>query len=109
MNTLLTRTEELILLSVWRLQKEAYGLSIKKGLADLLGKEPSVGAVYVPLERMVKNGFLTTRESDPTDKRGGRRKRFYELTAKGRSALVAVRTVHEKAWAGISELAVNRV
>ena len=107
MNSLLTRTEELILLTVWRLQNDAYGLSIKRGLADLLGKEPSVGAVYVPLERMVKNGFLKTRESDPTDKRGGRRKRFYQLTAKGRSALSAVRSVQEKAWSGIPALVIN--
>jgi len=98
--TLLTRTEELLLLSVWRLQGEAYGLAVRRQMSELLDRNMSVGAVYIPLERMVRKGFLLSEESSPTDKRGGRRKRFYRLSAKGVDALRNVRAVQEKAWAG---------
>ncbi|MCZ6705416.1 MAG: helix-turn-helix transcriptional regulator [Bacteroidetes bacterium] len=102
---LLTRTEELLLLSVWRLQSDAYGLAVRRHMAELLSRNLSVGAIYIPLERLVKKGFLHTRESSPTDKRGGRRKRFYNLSGKGMAALNAVRDVQQKAWSGLPELA----
>ena len=102
---LLTRVEELLLLSVWRLQSDAYGLAVRRHMAELLGKTLSVGAIYIPLERLVKKGFLHTRESRPTDKRGGRRKRFYTLSGKGMAALNAVREVQQKAWSELPDLA----
>ena len=104
---LLSRTEELLLLAVWKLQHEAYGLAIRRHLSALLGRKVSVGAVYVPLERLARRGFLETHESAPTEQRGGRRKRFYRLTAKGVAALNAVKLVHEAAWAGLPELSLG--
>lgn len=101
---LLTRIEELILLSVWKLQDEAYGLEVRNHLSETIGSELSVGAVYVPLKRLRKNGYLDSWEGKPTEKRGGRAKRFYKLTAKGVEALSRVRTVHEKAWSDLPNL-----
>ncbi|MDX1585282.1 MAG: PadR family transcriptional regulator [Balneolaceae bacterium] len=101
---LLTRMEELLLLSVWRLQEEAYGLEIRQHLSEMLGKDLSVGSVYVPLKRLKKRGFLTTWDSDPTDERGGRTKRFFKLTSKGVSALQQVKTVQEQTWADLPDL-----
>jgi len=98
----LSRTEELILLSVWRLQEDAYTLTVQEAMSELLGRDVSIGAVYVPLERLAKQGLLRTREGQPTDRRGGRRKRFYELTAKGQSALAVLDALQKKAWAGWS-------
>ena len=102
---MLTRMEELLLLTVWRLQDDAYGLAIRRQVSDLLDKKVSVGAVYIPLERLAKKCLLDTWESEPTAKRGGRRKRFYKLTPKGLSALNTVRQIHEAAWAGLPALA----
>lgn len=99
---LLTRTEELLLLTVWKLRDDAYSLSVQDAMSDLLDKSVSIGAVYIPLERLAKQGLLKTREGEPTEKRGGRRKRFYELTAKGQAALAAVDAVQRKAWEGWS-------
>ena len=105
---IITRTEEILLLSVWRLQEEAYGLAIRKHAIRLMEKKLSVSAVYIPLERLKKRGFLTSWESEPTDKRGGRRKRFYKLTPEGLRALQKVKTLHEKAWAELPDLAFSR-
>lgn len=99
---LLSRTEELLLLTVWRLQDDAYSLSVQEALSDLLGKPVSIGAVYVPLERLKRRGLLKAREGEPTDQRGGRRKRFYALTTKGHAALAAIDAIQRKAWHGWS-------
>ena len=56
---MLTRMEELLLLTVWRLQQDAYGLSIRRQVADLLDRKVSVGAVYIPLERLARKGLLS--------------------------------------------------
>lgn len=104
---LLTRMEELLLLSVWKLQNDAYGLEIKQHLSDLLNKQPSVGAVYVPLKRLKKRGYLETWDSEPTDERGGRSKRFFKLTTKGISALQYVKSVQEQSWSELPDIGFN--
>ena len=93
--------EELLLLAVWRLQEDAYGLAIRRHIADLLGTKVSVGAVYIPLERLARRGLLATWESEPTARRGGRRKRFYKLTPTGLAALNTVKRIHDEAWSGL--------
>lgn len=100
---LVTRIEELLLLTVWKLQEEAYGLEIRRRLSELLNEDLSVGAVYVPLKRLKKRGYLKSWEGEPTAKRGGRAKRFYKLTPKGVSALAKIRTVQQQAWANLPD------
>ncbi|MCH8128222.1 helix-turn-helix transcriptional regulator [candidate division KSB1 bacterium] len=100
----ITRIEEILLLSVWKLQKQAYGLAIRKHGSQLLNKNLSVGAVYIPLERLVKKGHLSVWESEPTRTRGGRRKRFYQMTSKGLAALNTVKQMNEEAWTGLPKL-----
>lgn len=97
-----TRNEELLLLCVWRLKDDAYGLSVRDELARLLDRDVSVGAVYVPLERLARKGYLRTREAAPTDERGGRRTRYYRLSAKGVAALSRIEDVTRRAWNGLT-------
>lgn len=101
---LLTRMEELLLLSVWKLQDDAYGLEIKQHLSEILGQDLSVGAVYVPLKRLKKRGYLSSWDSKPTEERGGRSKRFYKLTSKGVSALQHIKTIEEETWSNLPDL-----
>ncbi len=102
---LLSRSEELVLLAVWRLRGNAYTLSILKQLSEITGYEWQVGAVYVPLEKLAKKQYLRKSTGKPTAERGGRRKSLYELTALGRKALRDIREVHEAAWADLPEIA----
>jgi DNA-binding PadR family transcriptional regulator len=98
----LSRTEEMILLSVASLGEKAYGLAIRDQLNKLGRKRFSVGAVYVPLERLSDRGLLITREGDPTPERGGRSKRYYELSQKGEEALEEIRALNKILWSGYS-------
>jgi DNA-binding PadR family transcriptional regulator len=105
---LLSRSEEYVLLAVWRLQGNAYTLSIQKQVSEVTGYKWQIGAVYVPLEKLRKKGYLKKIKGDPTPERGGRSKFLYELTDSGREALKAIREVQESAWAGVSELTFDR-
>ncbi len=97
---LLSRVEEILLLVVWDLGDEAYGVPIRHRLGRMLGRNLSVGAVYVPLERMAAGGLLRTEDGEPTPVRGGRRKRYYRLTPRGLRALKETRRLTERLWAG---------
>jgi len=97
---LLSRVEEILLLVVWDLGDGAYGVPIRQRVGRLLGRSLSVGAVYVPLERMMAGGLLRAEEGEPTPVRGGRRKRYYRLTPRGLRALKETRRVTESLWAG---------
>ena len=103
----ITRTEEFVLLAVWRLQNEAYSVPLRDELVALTSKNWSLGAVYMPLERLVKKGMLTSSLSSSTPERGGRQKRIYELTKLGKKALLHIQEVEQRIWAGISSLAID--
>jgi len=52
----LSRPEEIVLLAVWKLRENAYGLAIRNFIQEMTGKYWSVGAIYVPLERLESGG-----------------------------------------------------
>lgn len=66
--------------------KDAYGVSIADALQELSGRRYSVGAIYTVLERLEKKEFVSSQWGEPTEERGGRRKRLYKLEAAGRAA-----------------------
>jgi len=101
---LLTRTEELILLAVWRLKENAYCVPIRAEISEITGEKWSLGSVYMPLDRLVKKGFLDSYLSEATPERGGRQKRIYTLTREGLKALEKIRAVQSRMWNGIPEL-----
>jgi PadR family transcriptional regulator PadR len=101
---LLSRSEEIILLSIWRLQDNAYGMSIRERVAEVTGNPWSFGAIYAPLNRLLRKGLIRAIEGEPTPERGGRRKIFYQLTTDGKQALKRTRKVHEAIWLGIPSL-----
>jgi PadR family transcriptional regulator, regulatory protein PadR len=101
---LLTRTEEIILLSIWRLGENAYGISIREELARATAEEWSLGAVYPFLSRLHEGGYVRTITSRSTPERGGRHKIMYLLTESGKEALAQVQQVSARAWDGISPL-----
>ena len=99
---LLSRIEEIILLAIWRLGSEAYGMAIREEVIKATGKHWLLGAIYGPLGRLHKNGFVVSEKGEPTSERGGRAKTYYTLTQEGKDALAAVQRVHRTIWSGIS-------
>lgn len=85
--TQLGEFEELVLLVVGFLNDNAYSISIKRELKEKTKRNPSIGALHSALNRLQKKGFIESHEGGATAERGGRRKRFYQITAYGRKAL----------------------
>ena len=103
---LLSRKEEMILLSIWKLQDDngAYGVTIRSYIEKMTGITWLFGAIYSPLGRLVDNGYVESYESDPLPERGGRRKILYRLTEKGKKGLMAVKAMNAALWADIPPL-----
>ena len=81
--------EQLILLVILRLDDNAYGVTIREHLLHTAHRKVALPTVYTTLDRLESKGHVTTRLGDPTAERGGRRKRFYRLTASGQRAVKA--------------------
>ncbi len=72
-----------VVLAVHRLRGEGYGVTIREDIAARTGREVSYGAIYTTLSRLEQDGVLRSREGEKTPERGGRAKRFFELTGLG--------------------------
>ncbi len=101
---LLTRPEEFVMIAIWKLQERAYSLPIRKQISDCTGQNWSLSSVYTPLNRLTKKGLVTSYLTDPLPERGGRPRRIYQLTPKGRKALLDIRTVEQAMWSGVMGL-----
>nr|WP_245405064.1 helix-turn-helix transcriptional regulator [Algoriphagus sp. AGSA1] len=69
------------------LHDEAYGVSILSGLEKELGKSLNISAVHVALKRMEEKDYVKSRFGGITVARGGRRKKYYVITALGKRVL----------------------
>jgi len=98
---LISRLEEIILLSIWRLQDGAYGVSILEEVKRATRQSWLTGSIYASLGRLVRHGYVVSIEGEPSAKRGGRRKIFYRLTHEGQEALLAVKRVNDIIWSSL--------
>lgn len=101
---LLTRAEEMILLSVLRLKDNAYCVSIFDEIQRITQKKWTMGGIYIPLYRLEKNGYVKSRLGQPTAERGGKSKRFYRLTPKGLKSLETIKKIEIAMWEGLTRL-----
>ncbi|MEQ8712676.1 MAG: helix-turn-helix transcriptional regulator [Cyclobacteriaceae bacterium] len=79
--------EELVLLTIGSIYKEAYALAILEEIKSQTNRTMDVTAVHSVLRRLEKKGFVTSEMGGATQDRGGRRKRFFSLTQAGRKVL----------------------
>lgn len=94
--------ELVVLIAVARLDPEAYGMTIRREVLDTTGRDISVPAVYMTLSRLLTKGMLTSRMGAGTEKRGGRPKKYFELTRSGALALQSSRSMFDALWNGVS-------
>ena len=104
---LLSRKEELLLLTIWKLQDNAYGVTIREHVSKATKKYWSIGAVYDVLDRLTRKGYVSTIVGEPTAERGGKSKRFYGINKLGFEALEEVKALHSTMWDDLPELAVE--
>ena len=103
-----TITEQILLITIWRLEKEAYGFKIREMASDYTKKEIAFGTLYNNLDQLIRKGYAVSFKGEPTAVRGGKRKVHYTLTERGFEALHAARELQNRLWAGVSEMAFTR-
>ena len=81
--------EQLILMGVMMLGENAYGMTVHEQVEKLADgiRSVSLGSVYTTLDRLKTKGYVKSWFSDPTPERGGRSKRFFQITGTGQRVL----------------------
>jgi PadR family transcriptional regulator PadR len=104
---LLSRSEEIVLITILKLQDDAYGVAIRKKLHAETGTLWSFGSIYTALNTLTQKGFVKKSRGEPTAERGGRHKCLYAVSPGGKKALKKIKKVHEKVWSGLSDIALD--
>jgi len=102
---LISRLEEAILIAIWMLEGNAYGVRINKEVSKSLKKNYSIGSLYFTLDQLYKKGLVSKSPGNPTPERGGRRKTYYQLTPQAKKDLQAVREHQKNLWEGVRDFA----
>jgi DNA-binding PadR family transcriptional regulator len=105
---LLTDFELMILLGILRAGEEAYGVRIAEEIERTGARSVVMGAVYAALDRLERNGLVSSFVGDPTPARGGRAKRFFEVTARGLRAVKQTQSALVALWTDLPQLRERR-
>lgn len=104
----LTKNEELILLSIWKLKDNAYGVTIRENFKRITGKILNYGSLYNSLYHLLRKDLVNSTESVPLSKRGGRRKILYSLTGEGHKALSDAQRIQKVAWGNVPDFVTDK-
>ena len=100
-NSYLGEFEEVVLLAVLQLGRNAYGRAIRELLDDVGERFTSIGSLYATLDRLERKGFLSSRQGEATAERGGRAKRYFKVEGSGIVALREGKRIRQKLGRGI--------
>jgi len=90
--------EQVVLLAVAQMKGAGYGTALRRDIRDRSGRAVSIGAIYATLERLESKGFVSSRAGESTAERGGRSRRYFELSSFGRDALRQSRDMLDSMW-----------
>ena len=96
--------QEIVMLSIMILDENAYGVSIQDDVSERTGRPISRGALHTALTRLEEKGLIKSAYGEPTAERGGRRKRYYQVSDKGLSALREIKALRQSMWHLIPDL-----
>ncbi|WP_339698747.1 PadR family transcriptional regulator [uncultured Roseivirga sp.] len=95
--------EEVVLLTIATLMSEAYSVAICDEIERITERQVKLGVVHSVLNRLEEKGFVTSHLGEATKTRGGRRKRFFEVTHAGKATLQKVKSQRDELWSLIPE------
>jgi len=99
----LTIPEEILLTAILRLKDNAYGVVIRKKVAEVTGRDIAYGSLYNILAQVLRKGYVRKDRGVPTSERGGRSKIYYRVTPQGIAALQEARRLQRLIWEGLPD------
>lgn len=104
----LSRIEEILLLAIWKLGDDAFGVAIINQVESDTGITWMSGSIYGALTRLKKNGYISTTRVQQSPEQMGRPRIYYQLTKSGMDKLIAVQKVNQSMWNGVPNLEKSR-
>lgn len=104
---MLSRAEEIILITILKLGENAYGVSIREQIFKDTGDYWSFGSIYTPLDKLVRKKYAKKEKGIPSPERGGKSKYFYRVTLEGKAALRDIRDAQDRLWSGLPGVALE--
>lgn len=101
---LLTDFELMLMLAALRVGEDAYGVRIAQEIEATSGRRVLLGAAYAALDRLERNGLVSSNVGSATPERGGRAKRFFSVTPRGLRAVRDTRQALTAMWRDIPQL-----
>lgn len=99
----LTRQEEIVLTTVWRLGKNGYGVTIRQKIVEITKKKMMYGTLYNTLSQLLRKRYVIKTRGEPTSERGGRSRMYYHITREGLEALRESKALHRSLWEGLPD------
>lgn len=93
--------EQIVLLAVFRLAAQAYGVPIRHEIEKRTDRKVTVGALYSTLDRLEAKGYLISWFAGPTAERGGRSRRYFRVEPPGIEALAQAKDMFDRMWNGV--------
>lgn len=95
---LLGSLEEQVMVAVLRTGDEAYGMSVRRELETVTGRDVTIGSVYATLDRLEAKALVTSSRAAGADAVS---RRIFALTPVGLRALAHTRDVRDRLWKGV--------
>ena len=97
---ILGELEQMVLLAVLRLATP-YPVSVRDEISAVAGVDLSRGTIYVTLHRLEGRGLVESWLGEATPERGGKARRLFRVTARGRRALAESRAALDRLGEGV--------
>jgi DNA-binding PadR family transcriptional regulator len=99
--------EEVVMLTIGILYKEAYGVAIKNEIETRLSRNVSMGALHTALVRLEDKDYVRSFNGDSSEERMGRPRRYYQITALGKKAMEYSKDTRNEMWKAIPKVALD--
>jgi PadR family transcriptional regulator, regulatory protein PadR len=96
---LVSNFEEHVMLAVLRTGVDAYGMTVRRELEKVTGRDVTIGSVYITLDRLEAKGLVTSARISAGGDSPSRR--VFSVTALGARSLAETRAVRDRLWAGV--------
>ena len=99
--------EEIVMLTIGILYKEAYGVAIKDEIETRLSRQVSMGAMHSALVRLEEKGYIKSVNGEVTEERMGRPRKYYQITEKDKKAMEYSKDTRNELWRAIPKMALD--
>ena len=86
------------MLAVLRTGEQAYGMTVRREIEAVTGREITIGSVYATLDRLEAKGLVTSTRTLPADASS---RRVFAVTDTGSNSLALTRDTRERLWTGV--------